>query len=76
MAFTNQDAQSLSDKLTAMELTDGEREALDAVFAAAGDDEVGGMSLNYEKVKYAPITKSLLGADIGIPQAKIDPMKR
>ena len=35
MAVTDKDAESLADKLTAMELTDAEREALNAVFAAA-----------------------------------------
>jgi len=49
MEITEGDAQSLAAKLAAMELSEGERAALDAVFNAAGEDEVGGFALNTTK---------------------------
>lgn len=55
MDFTNDDIASLGDKLTALDLTDGEAEALRtlvaiAVEAAGGvpEDEVAGFYLRYE----------------------------
>lgn len=47
MDFTDADVESLADKLAAMELTDGEWEALRTMAAVSaetmsGDDEVGG----------------------------------
>ena len=42
MKITKSDVESLVDKLERMDLTDGERLALDAVFRAAAGDEVAG----------------------------------
>lgn len=47
MDFTNDDIASLGDKLAAMDLTDGEREALRTIVALAAepaDDEVAGFA--------------------------------
>ena len=44
MDFTQQDAETLGDKLDALDLTSGEQAALAAVFEAAAGDDVDGFA--------------------------------
>ena len=68
MDFTEDDAQSLAEKLDRMDLTDGERAALDVVFEAASEDDVSGFRFDTSTSSYLPTMKSLLGGEIGIPR--------
>jgi hypothetical protein len=86
MDYTEADFDSLTTKLDDLELTDGEKAALIAVFAAASsadDDEVTGFAydLNPNDLSFKsfnigmPPTKGLLGGDIGIPQVQMESRK-
>ncbi len=81
MNGNEQIAASLANKLQALDLEDGERAALDAVFAAASQDEVAGFRGGVADYSLTisnligdeigiPMAKSLLGDDIGIPKGK------
>ncbi|MFN3220071.1 MAG: hypothetical protein ACE367_26565 [Acidimicrobiales bacterium] len=70
MEFTSNDIDSLGDKLAAMDLTDGEREALQTVAAIAGaanDEEVAGFG--FRRVPGADFGS--LGLKIGPPKGRI-----
>ncbi len=77
MDITDADIAGLGAKLTALELTDGERALLGRILDAAGDDEVAGFAVNDPFASYFgvasrlagnPVPRPLIGDDNGLPR--------
>lgn len=69
MEFTGDDAMALADKLADLDLSEGERAALDALIDAAGSDEVAGFAGNAGNAgkagRYRPVIASIIGPNAG-----------